>query len=356
MKICSGVEGLRPYQGGKPISELKRELGLSDIVKLASNENPSPVSQQVLNAAIKSIAEMSRYPDGNGFSLKTVLAKKLNLTIGQVTLGNGSNDVLELIARAFICNTSDEVIFSQYTFVVYPLVTQALGAKAVITPAQNFGHDLDAMLLAITHNTRLIFIANPNNPTGTLLSETEIYAFLKQVPSSVVVVLDQAYIEYLNTPDVSILWLAEFENLIITRTFSKAYGLAGLRVGYGLSSEKISDFLNRIRQPFNVNVVAQATAVAALDDAQFLQSSISNNSKGLLQLTQGFTALELKYIPSFANFVAVRFEDAEKVYQKLLQCGLIVRPIEIPQYLRISVGLPSENEKLLQALRVIINE
>ncbi|HAU20742.1 MAG TPA: histidinol-phosphate transaminase, partial [Gammaproteobacteria bacterium] len=218
------------------------------------------------------------------------------------TLGNGSNDILELVARAYVCQAEDEVVFSQYAFVVYPLVTQALGATAVVTPANDFGHDLDAMLASITDNTKLIFVANPNNPTGTLLSDDAIYAFLSKVPSSVIVVLDQAYIEYLDTTDLSIGWLNEFDNLIITRTFSKAYGLAGLRVGYSISNPEIADYLNRIRQPFNVNHIAQSAATAAIFDEAFLVRSVIANKNGLLQLSQGFKRLGLSYIPSHANF------------------------------------------------------
>ena len=321
MSVCESILSLSPYQGGKPISELQRELGLDHVVKLASNENPLGPGPKALEAIQLASSEISRYPDGNGFELKRAIATHLSVTADGITLGNGSNDILELVARAYVCQAKDEVVFSQYAFVVYPLVTQALGATAVVTPANDFGHDLDAMLASITDNTKLVFVANPNNPTGTLLSDDAIYAFLSKVPSSVIVVLDQAYIEYLDTADLSIGWLNEFDNLIITRTFSKAYGLAGLRVGYSISNPEIADYLNRIRQPFNVNHIAQSAATAAIFDEAFLVRSVIANKNGLLQLSQGFKRLGLSYIPSHANFIAVKVADAGVIYQKLLEKG-----------------------------------
>lgn len=354
MSACESILSLSPYQGGKPISELQRELGLDHVVKLASNENPLGPGSKVLEAIQQASSDISRYPDGNGFELKQAISKHLSVSSEGITLGNGSNDILELIARAYVCRAQDEVIFSQYAFVVYPLVTQALGATAVVTPANEFGHDLDAMLASITDNTKLIFIANPNNPTGTLLSDDAVYAFLSKVPSSVIVVLDQAYVEYLDTTDIAITWLNKFDNLVITRTFSKAYGLAGLRVGYSISSAMIADYLNRIRQPFNVNHIAQSAAVAAIADKGFLARSVAANKNGLLQLSQGFNRLGLSYIPSYANFISVAVSDAGKTYQKLLEKGFIVRPVEMQNYLRISVGTRNENEAFLDTLKSIL--
>ncbi len=354
MCVCPTVKKLKPYQGGKPISELQRELGLDNVVKLASNENPLGVNPKVVAAVQKAAIESARYPDSNGFELKQALSAHLGVDFAQVTLGNGSNDILELLARIYVCKSDDEVIFSQYAFVVYSLVTQALGAKAVITPADNFAHNLDAMLATITDKTKLIFIANPNNPTGTLLSDKYIYRFLSQVPSSVVVVLDQAYFEYLETMDNAVNWLGEFNNLVITRTFSKAYGLAGLRVGYCLSTAKIANYLNRLRQPFNVNHIAQSAALAALADEEFLAQSILVNRQGLLQLAKGFETLGLDYIPSSANFVAVKVDDAPNLYQKLLTQGFIVRLVEMPGYLRVSVGKKDENKAFLNALKLLL--
>ena len=354
MSVCESILSLTPYQGGRPISEIQREYGLSNVIKLASNENPLGVSKKVQEAIKSAITQIGRYPDGNGYYLKDALAKKLSVSTKSITLGNGSNDILELIPRAYVCSKDDEVIFSQYAFVVYPLVTKAIGAKAIVTPANDFGHDLNAMYEAITDKTKVIFIANPNNPTGTLLSNEEIYNFLKKVSNDIIVVLDQAYIEYLDVEDVYIDWLKDFPNLVITRSFSKAYGLAGLRVGYSISSEEIADYLNRIRQPFNVNLIAQEAAIAALSDADFLAESVKVNSDGLLQLEEGFRSLGLKFIKSHANFISVKVSNSMELNQKLLEKGIIVRPVEMKDYLRISVGTYAENAKFLEILKEII--
>jgi histidinol-phosphate aminotransferase len=288
------------------------------------------------------------------------VSKKFNIAHNQIVFGNGSNDILELAARAFLTNES-ETIYSQHAFAVYPLVTQAMGATGVVVPAINYGHDLDTMLQAITANTQMIFIANPNNPTGTMLAKDKLYAFLKQVPSNVVVVLDEAYDEYL-PPEVkseAINWLPEFDNLIISRTFSKAYGLAGLRIGFGMCHADIADMMNRVRQPFNVNSIAQAAAIASLADDDFVERSYALNQAGMAQLKQGFDKLGLEYIPSFANFISVKVGDAARYNQKLLQKGIIVRPVanyEMPEYLRVSIGLFSENAKFLSVLEAIIKE
>lgn len=354
MSVCDSIKSLNPYQGGKPISELQRELGLDHVVKLASNENPLGIGQKTLEAMQQAVTEVDRYPDGNGFELKQAISNHLDVAIDLITLGNGSNDILELIAKAYVCQSQDEVIFSEFAFVVYPLVTQALGAQAVVTKSKNFGHDLEVMLLAITDNTKLIFIANPNNPTGTLLDNESIHGFLSRVPNSIAVVLDQAYVEYLDQDDLAINWLKEFDNLIITRTFSKAYGLAGLRVGYSLSSSKIADYINRIRQPFNVNHVAQVAAIAALGDQSHLVRSVIANKNGLKQLATGFDKLGLKYIPSAANFIAVKVDDAPKLYQQLLELGFIVRPVEMKNYLRVSIGTSREVSDFLDALESVL--
>ena len=354
MNACESILGLSPYQGGKPIDELARELGLKNITKLASNENPLGVSAAVKEAVFNSLSSINRYPDGNCFELKKAIAEKLSVMPDMISLGNGSNELLELIARVFVSKKTDEVIFSQYAFVVYPLVTQALGATAKISPANNYGHDLNSMLSLISENTRLIFVANPNNPTGTLLSDDELYSFLNKVPNDIPVVLDQAYFEYLNIDDRAIDWLNEFENLIITRSFSKAYGLAGLRVGYSVCSPLIADFINRIREPFNVNYTAQVAAIAALSDDNHLKSSVEINAKGYEQLTNGFDSLQLNYIPSHANFIAVSFDNAINIYNDLLKEGVIVRPVEMKGYLRISIGTPDENEHLLSALKKVL--
>jgi len=297
----SYVRDIAPYQGGKPISELAREMGLNeaDIVKLASNENPLGMSPKAQMAVEEAIYEIARYPDGNSFALRQAVSDKFNVAPAQIVFGNGSNDILELAARAFL-QAGDEVIYSQHAFAVYALVTQAVGATGVVVPAKDYAHDISGFLRAITSKTRLMFIANPNNPTGTLIAKDDLYAMLEQVPATVLVVLDEAYDEYLSEQDksVAINWLSEFDNLIISRTFSKAYGLAGLRVGFGLMHADVADILNRVRQPFNVNSIAQAAAIASLADDDFVARSYAVNQAGMAQITQGLTALGISFIPS----------------------------------------------------------
>jgi len=352
-----GVQALSPYQPGKPIDELARELGLdpAEIIKLASNENPLGPSEKALAAARKALDEMCLYPDGNGFELKQALAERLGITMKQITLGNGSNDVLEVIARCF-ADADSEIIYSQYAFAVYPLVTLGIGARGVQVPARDWGHDLDAMAEAVTDRTKLIFIANPNNPTGTVHKADAIEAFLKKIREDVLVVLDEAYCEYLTGSGYAdgVELLARYPNLIVCRTFSKAWGLAALRVGYAISSPAIADILNRVRQPFNVDTVALAAATAVLDDEDYLKRSREVNEAGLKQLCEGFDCMGLDYIPSAGNFVAVELGlQAQSVYHSLLEHGVIVRPIGgygMPEHLRVSVGLPNENEHFLDVL------
>ena len=351
------VTKLQPYVPGKPIEELERELGITDIVKLASNENPLGPSDKVLAAITEAAKEVTRYPDGNGFVLKSALADKYKLNVEQVTLGNGSNDVLELIARAFV-SPNDEVLFSQYAFAVYPLVTQAIGAQAVIASARDYGHDLQAMSTLISEYTKLIFIANPNNPTGTFIPADELEAFVAQVPEHVLVVLDEAYVEYGDQDIDTISWLAKYSNLIITRTFSKAYGLAGLRVGYALSHPEIADLLNRIRQPFNVNALALTSATVALKDDAYIKQTKQLNDQGMAQLVAGFDRLSLRYIPSKGNFITVDVQrNGDEVFSALLHQGVIVRPVGnygLPQHIRVSIGLEDENQRFLDALTTTI--
>lgn len=352
-----GVQALSPYQPGKPIDELARELGLNpdSIIKLASNENPLGPSAKALAAARQALDELCRYPDGNGFELKQALSSRLGVAPAQVTLGNGSNDVLEVIARSF-ADSDAEVIFSQYAFAVYPLVVQAIGATGVSVPAKDWGHDLDAMAAAVTDRTKLIFVANPNNPTGTVHGAAAIEEFLAKVPPRVLVVLDEAYCEYLLGEGYvdGIGLLSRFPNLIVTRTFSKAWGLAALRVGYSVSSPAIADVLNRVRQPFNVDSLALAAATAVLDDEDYLARSREVNAQGMAQLESAFRELGLAWIPSAGNFIAVDVgPQAGAIYQSLLEQGVIVRPIGgygMPRHLRVTVGLPEENQRFIQAL------
>lgn len=356
----ANIRAIAPYQGGKPISELAREMGLNeaDIVKLASNENPLGMSPKAQMAVEEAIADIARYPDGNSFALRAAVSEKYGVDAGQIVFGNGSNDILELAARAFL-SAGDEVIYSQHAFAVYPLVTQAVGATGVVVPAIAFGHDLPGFLAAITPKTKLIFVANPNNPTGTLIAKPALRAFLQQVPKHVLVVLDEAYDEYLSATDKSeaVAWLAEFENLIISRTFSKAYGLAGLRVGFGLMHAALADLMNRVRQPFNVNSLAQIAAAVSLQDEDFVARSYAANQAGMAQVTQGLTKLGLGYIPSYGNFVSFKVPNAAAVNQGLLKQGVIVRPVanyEMPDYLRVSIGLFSENARFLDVLEKIL--
>lgn len=350
-----GVQGLTPYQPGKPIDELERELGISNIVKLASNENPLGPSKKVLEALQPQLKDLTRYPDGNGFLLKQALSQHLQVAPEQITLGNGSNDTLDLIARAYLA-PGREAIFSEYAFAVYPIATQAAGATAVVTPAKDWGHDLNAMKAAITDKTRLIFLANPNNPTGTWFNRSEFEAFIADVPENVIVVLDEAYSEYVEDPTYpdGLKYLDQYPNLIITRTFSKAYGLASLRVGYSVSHPQIADVINRIRNPFNVDSFALAAATAALQDTDYIAESVALNREGYQLLTKAVTERQLRFIPSVGNFVSVDFGmDAAPVYEALLREGVIVRPMaayKMPTFLRVSIGLPEENERFIQAL------
>jgi histidinol-phosphate aminotransferase len=353
-----GVRELSPYQPGKPIEELEREYGVTNAIKLASNENPLGPSPRALEAARRALSDIHRYPDGNGFALKQALARKLGVAPAQITLGNGSNDILELLARAFVL-PENEVVFSEHAFAVYPIVTRAVGAGAVAVKARDWGHDLAAMREAVNARTRLVFIANPNNPTGTWLRAGELEAFLQAMPAHVLVAVDEAYFEYVREPGYpdTAKWLGRFPNLVTTRTFSKAYGLAGLRIGYGISSAAIAEILNRVRQPFNVNSVALAAATAALMDTAHVERAFENNRRGMRQLTGAFAALKLRYIPSVGNFVCVDFgRPAAPLYERLLREGVIVRPVAnygMPNHLRVTVGLPEENERFIQALEKV---
>jgi histidinol-phosphate aminotransferase len=329
-------------------------LAEKDIVKLASNENPRGIGPRTRAAIERTLGELSRYPDGNGFELKDALARRHGVDMSQIVLGNGSNDVLEMVALAFL-GPGRAAVYAQHAFAVYPLATQAAGALGIEVSARDYGHDLAAMRQALRTDSRVVFIANPNNPTGTLLSADALHAFLESVPETVAVVLDEAYVEYLDPTEraPSLAWMAEFPNLILTRTFSQAYGLAGLRVGYALARPEVADLLNRVRQPFNVNSLALAAAAAALDDAEFLAESKRVNDAGMVQLTEGFRKLGLAWIPSRGNFVSVRVGEAARVFQALLRRGVIVRPVAnygMPEHLRVSVGLPEQNARFLTAL------
>ena len=357
--VHPGIASLNPYQPGKPIDELARELGLDDIVKLASNENPQGPGERVQAAIRGELASLSRYPDGNGYVLKQALVNHLGVDAKQITLGNGSNDVLDLIARVAV-EPGYEAVVSAHSFVVYRLAVTCTGGTLVEVPALNYGADLEAMAAAVTERTRAVFIANPNNPTGTWVDHASLTAFLDAVPDSVWVVLDEAYFEYADVADYpnGLSLLARYPNLIVTRTFSKIHGLAALRVGYSISSPAFADMLNRARQPFNVNSVALAAAAAALSDQEFVAQSAALNRAGMQQLTAGLDALGLEYIPSLGNFVAFDCgRNGREVFDALLHKGVIVRPVAeygMSQHIRVSVGLTQENERFLRALSEVL--
>lgn len=352
------IRALLPYQPGKPVEELERELGIQGAVKLASNENPRGPGPGVHAAIERAARELSRYPDGNGFVLKAALAQRLGVRPDQITLGNGSNDVLELLGRVFVA-PGDRGIVDAHSFVVYPLAISSAGGEVVRVPSVDYGHDLEAMAAAVDERTRILYIANPNNPTGTRLALEPIEALLAAVPDDLLVVLDEAYYEYVEGPEHpdGLRLLADHPNLVVTRTFSKIHGLAALRIGYAVSSTGIADLLNRLRQPFNVNAVAQAAAVAALADEDYVRESRRLNDEGLAWLGAAFEQRQLPFIPSAGNFITVhlgaRGVAAGDVYEALLREGVIVRPVAgygLPEHLRVTVGLPEENARFLAAL------
>ena len=354
-----GITELSPYQPGKPIEELERELGIVDIIKLASNENPLGPSRVVTESISGQLAELARYPDGSAYQLKDKLQAKLGIDPAMVTVGNGSNDVLELVARVFL-GPGLESIVSEHSFVVYPLVTKSLGAELIVIPAIDFGQDLNATRAAISDRTRVIFIANPNNPTGTWVDKQSLRGFLDAVPKEVLVVLDEAYAEYVAEPEYpnGLELVGDYPNLIVTRTFSKAYGLAGLRIGYSVSHPDIADLMNRVRQPFNVNAMSLAAALVALDDEAYLKESVRVNNEGMKMLTDACDHLGLGYIPSVGNFLTIDFGfDAIPIYEGLLREGVIVRPIGVygmPNHLRVTVGLPLENKRFIDSLKKLL--
>ena len=348
------IRSISAYVPGKPITELAREMGLplEKIVKLASNENPLGMSPKARAAVEAAIAGLERYPDQ--FSLIAALAERLGVEQGQIVLGNGSNDVLDLAARAFLAQGRSAVM-AQHAFAVYPLATLSTGAQCIVAPAKHYGHDLAAMRAAIRPDTRIVWIANPNNPTGNFLPYTEVRAFMASVPADVIVVLDEAYNDYLSPADRvdAVGWLNEFPNLIVTRTFSKIYGLAGLRIGFAVAVPEVADLLNRVRQPFNVNNLAIAAACAALDDHLFVAESYQLNRRGMEQIVTGLKRLGFEHIPSHGNFVTFAVSDGAAINQKLLRQGVIVRPIGgygLPNHLRVTIGLETENARFLEAL------
>ncbi|TVS13025.1 MAG: histidinol-phosphate transaminase [Wenzhouxiangella sp.] len=360
-----GVQQLKPYTPGKPIAELEREYGVSDSIKLASNENPLGASPLALAAIRDKLEDLWLYPDANGFELKQALARKHDVEPDCITLGNGSNDVLVFLAQAFL-QPGLEAVFSQYCFAVYPIACQMVGADMRVAPAlaaesgMPLGHDLRALYQCVGPDTRMVFIANPNNPTGTWLDGRRLKDFVGSLPPHTICVIDEAYTEYADPERLGNAagWLGEFPNLVVTRTFSKAYGLAGLRVGYALSNPGLADLLNRVRPAFNVNSLALAAAGAALEDRAFIERSRQVNAEGMAQLTAGFEKLGLNVVPSAANFLLVGFDqDTAAINEELLRAGVIVRPVAnygLPRHLRITIGRPEQNQRLLDALGRIL--
>lgn len=357
--IPTYISQIEPYQGGKPIKEVAREIGIAEerIIKLASNENPLGISEKAKIAINGAINDAARYPDGNGYYLKQAISNKFSVENNQIILGNGSNDILELAART-VLSVGDEVIFSEYAFAVYEIVTKAVGAIGIEAPTNNYSHNLENFLKLISVRTKLIFIANPNNPTGTLINKLALETFISKVPSHILIVLDEAYDEYLSDDLKSdaFCWLNKYKNLLISRSFSKAYGLAGLRIGYGVGSSRLIELMNRVRQPFNVNYFAQIAATESLKDDYFIEESRKINNQGMKQITDAFKSLFIDYIPSFGNFVSFKLQDekcAIMYYQHLLRNGVIVRPIanyKLPQFLRVSIGLEEENNIFIDHL------
>jgi histidinol-phosphate aminotransferase len=348
------------YQPGRPIEEVARELGLpaDGIIKVASNENPFGPAPLAIAAMQKALTGVNLYPDGNAFYLKQKLAAKLGVEPANLVLGNGSNEIIEFVAHALLAPGTD-VVVSQFCFAVYPIVTKLFGANLIIVPAKSYGHDLPAMLRAITPRTRIVFVANPNNPTGTLAPREEVIQFVNDVPDDVLLVMDEAYIEFLNDPLdlVSLVRLGARKNLILMRTFSKIYGLAGLRIGYGIANPEFAAALEKIRQPFNINLLAQTAALAALDDAEHVRKTRQNNFAGLELFERAFRDLKLEYIPSHANFILVRVGDGQKVFEAMQRQGVIVRPMggyQLPEWIRISIGTPQENQRCFKTLKTAL--
>ena len=354
LKIPEHIKNLIPYEPGKPIEELERELGIKDSIKLASNENPIGPSSKALKTIERSLPNIHRYPDGSGFYLKDAIADYFNINPSDIIIGNGSNEIIELAVRTFL-NPGDEVVFADQSFVVYQIVTQSANCKNVIVPLKDFTHDLNGMAKAVTEKTRMIFIANPNNPTGTAVGRNEVERFMKRLSNDVIVVFDEAYYEYVERKDFpdTVKYVRDGKNVIVLRTFSKIYGLAGLRIGYGFAGDEIVGFMNRVRQPFNTNSLAQIGAIAALKDSKHLKKSRDVNRKGKKYLYKEFEKLGIDYIPTEANFILARVENGREIYNRLLRKGVIVRAMDgykLPDYIRVTIGLPEENKRFVEAL------
>lgn len=363
MRINPFLKTLPTYQPGRPIEEVARELNLpaASIIKVASNENPFGPSPLALAAMQKALGGLSLYPDGNAFYLKQKLAARHGIEPGNLILGNGSNEIIEFVSHALIEGTGGDanVVVSQYCFAIYPIVAKMFGAKVIVAPAKEYGHDLPAMLRAITPQTRIVFVANPNNPTGTLAPREEVIQFVNDVPDDVLLVMDEAYIEFLDDAVdlVPLVRLGTRKNLVLMRTFSKIYGLAGLRIGYGIAGAELVSAFEKIRQPFNINALAQTAAIAAMDDDEHVRKTRTNNFAGLEFFAHAFREMKLEYVPSHANFILVRVGDGAKVFEAMQRKGVITRPMGgylLPEWIRVSVGTPQENERCLAAMKEVL--
>lgn len=352
------IKSIKAYVPGKPTEELERELGIADSIKLASNENPLGPSPLAMKALRKGIGDLNRYPDGSCYYLKNALSEKLRVSPDEIIIGNGSNEIIELAVRTFL-KPGDEAIMAHPSFVVYATIVQAAQGKGIIVPLRDWCHDLDSMASKITGKTKIIFIANPNNPTGAINTAAAVDSFMKKIPEGVLVVTDEAYYEYVTLPDYadSMKYFRAGRDILILRTFSKIYGLAGLRIGYGIAGDSILAEMNKVRQPFNVNTLAQKAAAAALRDRDHLEKTKRVNERGKKFLYKELTALNIQFVPTEANFIYIVFEDnvAHKVYDHLLKKGIIVRPVG-PREIRVTIGLPRENKKFIEALKKISNE
>lgn len=352
------IKNLVPYEPGKPIEELERELGITDSIKLASNENPVGPSPAVAEAIMQNADKINRYPDGGCFYLKASLSSFLGVSPSEIFIGNGSNEIIEICLRAFV-RPGDETVSAAGAFLIYDLATRVVGGRAVQVPLKDLTHDLDAMRKAVTPATRIVFVSNPNNPTGTVVPASEVEQFLESIPSGVLVVFDEAYQEYVSSPDFpdTVSLLKKYPNLLIMRTFSKAYGLAGLRIGYGLADSKVVEIMNKIRQPFNVNMLAQIAALAALKDQEHVQRVVNLCLEEKVRLEKNLSAMGLSCVPSQANFILVKVGgDGRETYKALLQKGVIVRAMNsygFGEYIRVTVGLPEENDRLITELAAV---
>ena len=355
--VSEEIEALVPYPPGKPIEEVERELGIKGSIKLASNENPLGPSPKAVDAVTNALKNLNRYPDGGCYYLKEKLASRLGVKPENIIIGNGSNEIIELVVRTFL-RPGEEAVMGNPSFAVYPLVVPAAGGKAVLVPLKNLTHDLDAMADAITEKTKIVFIANPNNPTGTMNTKAQLDKFIGRLPDDIILVLDEAYYEFVTSKDFpnSFEYLKEGKNVVILRTFSKIYGLAGLRVGYGIAPERLNFYMNKVRQPFNVNSLAQIAAMAALDDEEHLKRSQKNNADGLKFLYGEIKAMGFEYVPTHANFFLIKVGKGKEVYDALLKQGVIVRPMAsygLGEYIRVTVGTPEENKRFVEAIKKV---